>query len=229
MSSISTIFFDLDNTLVDYDGPDLTALTALKEQFFPHLTLAQFRDVWGVSNRKNWALYEAGKLTLEEQRLKRVEEVWQAFGQTVSEIEASNIFQLYMKVFENSFQLFPYAKDVLSALHQQPLPLGLITNGGAEQQRKKLRVLEIESFFQPNLIFISSEVGCSKPEERIFTLAQAAANTNPESILFIGDTPDHDIEPAKKLNWNTLLFDHHGKHAVANKITDLRDILKVAL
>jgi putative hydrolase of the HAD superfamily len=233
MPTISTIFFDLDNTLVDYYSSDLTALTALKEQFFPDLSLNEFRSAWRTANIKNWGLYESGYLTIEGQRIKRVQETWEALGKKVDEAEAFAIFQLYLNVFKESFHVLPNAIEVLQALQQKSLPIGLITNGGAKEQRQKLAGMKLESFFQPELIFISEEVGCCKPEIEIFHKAQAAARVQPENILFVGDTFSHDIEPARKLNWNAWLIDHYNSEydqtVDDHKITDLREVLKVVI
>ncbi len=232
MTDISTIFFDLDNTLVDYYGSDLTGMTALQEQFFPELTLKEFRDAWRTANIKNWALFEKGELTIEGQRVKRVQETWSVFNKDLSEPEAKNIFELYLEVFKNSVQALPFAVDVLKTLHQRGYPIGIITNGGSIEQRRKLKEMKLEEYLQPKLIFISEEVGVNKPNLEIFNKAQVASGSQPENILYVGDTFTHDIQPARSLNWQTMLIDHYNFEfeSVKNETrsTDLRDVLKVA-
>ncbi len=227
VNRISTVFFDLDNTLHDYWSADLAALTVLKERYFPHEKLETFYKAWSASNKKNWALYEAGQLTMDEQRQHRIQEVWHTFDKTVTPAEALEIFDYYVSIYEQSWRLFPHVIDVLAELTEKQIPLGIITNGSSQPQRKKLLDLKLQPFFQEHLIVISDEVGFFKPEAEIFLKAQALANARPENILYIGDLFTHDVEPARKLKWNALLIDHTGANPETDKITDLRDILKL--
>lgn len=51
----------------------------------------------------------------------------------------------------------------------------------------------------------SSVVGYQKPDKEIFIIAQARANVNPRSILFIDNSEEH-IAAAKKMGWLTIIY-----------------------
>ena len=66
----------------------------------------------------------------------------------------------------------------------------------------------------------------AKPQEEIFLHAQKVANARPENILFVGDNPKLDIEPAVLLAWNTILINHFEPTSLKG-INDFRQILDV--
>lgn len=57
-------------------------------------------------------------------------------------------------------------------------------------------------------IIDSSEVGCMKPEQRIFEIATAAAGMAPEEILLVDDDRPN-LVAAGKMGWHTLSFDSY--------------------
>jgi putative hydrolase of the HAD superfamily len=58
-------------------------------------------------------------------------------------------------------------------------------------------------------VIISSEVGCEKPDPRIFSEGARRWGFKPEELLYIGDSVHHDIEPCRKLGWSALLIHPH--------------------
>ena len=75
--------------------------------------------------------------------------------------------------------------------------LGLVTNGTAETQRRKLEKLGLESAFDP--VVISEEVGFKKPDERIFRVALDRLGSPAHRVAFVGDDPVADIAGAQAL------------------------------
>lgn len=71
----------------------------------------------------------------------------------------------------------------------------------------------------PNLpydvLIDSSEVGCIKPEERIYQIASERAACNPADILFIDDSRGN-LMAAENFGWHTVSFDgYHTEESVA--------------
>ena len=96
--------------------------------------------------------------------------------------------------------LYPDAKAVLRKLKSTHF-IGLIANQtpGTES---RLKAYGIFQYF--DLIFASAELGLSKPDPRIFRLAQEKAGCSPDQAWMIGDRLDNDIKPAKEAGWNTI-------------------------
>lgn len=91
--------------------------------------------------------------------------------------------------------LYPETIDVLEKLSQN-YRLGIIANQSSSI-RELLKEWGIESYFQ--LIILSEEVGLSKPDTTIFTLALQKANIPADRVVYVGDRYDNDILPAKSL------------------------------
>ncbi|MFA7301616.1 MAG: HAD-IA family hydrolase [Candidatus Shapirobacteria bacterium] len=58
-----------------------------------------------------------------------------------------------------------------------------------------------------NEVIISAEVGCKKPEEEIFKIAQDWSGFTDNEIMFIDDKKEN-LFTAAKLGWQTFLFDY---------------------
>src|SRR5207247_1094310 len=93
-----------------------------------------------------------------------------------------------------SYRLFPDVLSTLERLHRR-FHLGIITNGMTEIQRNKIQRLGIEPYF--DTVLISQEVGCLKPDPRIFELALSRVPCRPEEAVMIGDSPDRDVAGAR--------------------------------
>jgi len=224
MKSISTIFFDLDDTLIDHKGAERTALFLIKDKYFPKADKTKFEKVWLEMTKKNWQQFVEKKLTFEQQRTNRIIEVWDAFKTHISEEIAKNIFMEYLSFYEKSWSVFPDVLPTLEQLSKKDIVLGIISNGNPQQQLKKLRALGIYDFFQKDLIIISESVGFSKPSFDIFNLAQKTVAVKTANMLYIGDNYQTDIEPAIKLKWNALLIDRTQIKSNDKMVKDLSEI-----
>jgi len=58
-------------------------------------------------------------------------------------------------------------------------------------------------------IIISSEVGCEKPNPKIFLEGSKRWGFEPGELLYVGDSLHHDIEPCRKLGWSAVLIHSH--------------------
>jgi putative hydrolase of the HAD superfamily len=86
--------------------------------------------------------------------------------------------------------LTPDAETLLAALEIAAIPFGIITNAPASQ-RIKTRRLGIED--RTECIFISQEFGADKPHPSIFMAAAECLGVTCDQILFVGDSPHHDM------------------------------------
>lgn len=110
-------------------------------------------------------------------------------------------------------RLYPETIDVLEKLSQN-YRLGIIANQSGSV-RLLLREWGIESYFQ--LIILSEEVGLSKPDPTIFTLALQKANIPADRAVYVGDRYDNDILPAKSLGMHTVrILTGFGKYTREN-------------
>jgi len=81
--------------------------------------------------------------------------------------------------------------------------LGIIANQ-TTACRPSLERRGLIEFF--DLIGISDELGCAKPDRQIFEWALIEADCQPDESLMIGDRIDNDMRPACELGMRTLLL-----------------------
>ena len=101
----------------------------------------------------------------------------------------------------------PHAKRVLTQLKKQ-FKLALVTNvlptTSTERIHELLRRAELYDFF--DVILVSSEVGISKPEPRIFEIVLKGLNVVPEEAVMVGNTISTDIFGGNRVGLKTVLF-----------------------
>ncbi len=72
--------------------------------------------------------------------------------------------------------------------------VGVVSDGGAERQRDKLRATGLAPLM--STVVISGEHRAQKPSRRIFAIALAALRCAPDRVLFVGDDLRRDIAGA---------------------------------
>ncbi|HEX6971714.1 MAG TPA: HAD family hydrolase [Limnochordia bacterium] len=67
-----------------------------------------------------------------------------------------------------------------------------------------------------SIIVGSGDVGCLKPDPRLFRRALAELAVAPEQAVFVGDDPARDMVPARALGMAGIHFDPCGQHPAAD-------------
>ncbi len=111
-------------------------------------------------------------------------------------------------------KLRPYADaaDALRRLARTGLVRGVITSGLEVKQAEKLLRLGLYRYFTPTAIFISDQIGISKPNSKLFQRACLDSGLKPAETMYVGDHPSHDIDPANEIGIVTVLV-RRGRHA----------------
>ena len=87
--------------------------------------------------------------------------------------------------------------------------LGVLSNW-SEHLSLVLERFDLDRYF--SFLVVSAEVGCEKPDEKIFRMAIRAAETPINRILYVGDYPDEDVLPAERIGLDALLIDRYDKY-----------------
>ena len=96
---------------------------------------------------------------------------------------------------------FPDALPALEALRDAGFRLGVIANQSPGSE-DRLRGWGLRDFF--GVVAASAELGMAKPAADIFLRALGEAGCAPEKAVMVGDRPDNDIGPAKRLGMTTV-------------------------
>ena len=115
-------------------------------------------------------------------------------------------FEHYCSFLSERFKYFavPYefTKPMLENLRKRGLKLGIITNGRSETQRSKIKLLDIEEYFDE--IIVSEEVGAEKPSSKPFEVMSERLDIAPENLIYVGDFPVNDIEASRKAGYTPV-------------------------
>jgi putative hydrolase of the HAD superfamily len=198
------LFFDLDNTLWDFDTNSRHVLSELFVSFQLEEKLktdfSSFHDFYVKKNDELWHLYYFNKIQKSELRYKRFYDSFLNFG--LDDVNFSKtISEEYVRISPYSKILKPGCEETLDALSKK-YQLHIITNGFKEVQNIKIDNCGLRKYFSE--IIISEEHQLTKPQVEIFRLAEKKAGTSPEKCVMIGDNWISDIEGALGAGWRAI-------------------------
>ncbi|MGF7050506.1 putative hydrolase of the HAD superfamily [Paenibacillus sp. DS2015] len=186
------IIFDLDNTLINYNLCELESMRhTCKEHnlFVDDITQWEiFRKSYEEHNFRHWMDFVNGG------DIKTIHEVLNfSFRDSLSGAEQihNQLSETYWRYFCNSCYFEDGAEQLLTNIKDK-YPLGIITNGISEAQRKRLIAGNIHNSFQS--LVISDEVGIRKPQVEIFEIALNELQVRPNEVLFVGDSLQDDYQ-----------------------------------
>jgi putative hydrolase of the HAD superfamily len=123
-----------------------------------------------------------------------------------------------------AWRLEPDALPLLRRLRAHGLRILVVSNFDA-RVRSVLAALELLPLVDQ--VTISSEAGAAKPDPRIFAIALAAADLEPEEVLHVGDTACEDLAAARAAGLDAVLVDGEDLAAEAAdtaRVTRLADV-----
>jgi 5'-nucleotidase len=204
-----TICFDLDNTLINYEMAFEQTMKAVFKSYSGYfgngtVNLTEWFPVFKMHCDQLWEQYEKGIWTRQEYRFQRLQKSLAEFNMSVTRQLSEDFYQRFEDNIHLFTKPFPGVGEFFQYLHSRNIVTGIITNGKASVQRNKLDSLGLNSFIGDN-IFISEEVGVSKPNPKIFDLVKEKMNCR-EKPLYIGDNYEQDILGAKNADWDAIYF-----------------------
>ena len=114
---------------------------------------------------------------------------------------------VHARVDEVDFEVYNDTHPVLDRLYERGFTLGIISDAWPSLERK-YRLLNLRKYFKA--FVISAQVGCCKPDKRIFGKAIAEMGLPPEKLLFVDDDP-HYVKEAIGLGLNGVLMVRNGE------------------
>lgn len=220
------IFFDLDDTLWDFE----TNSEAVLSKLFVETNLAQkintdfatFLIAYKKRNAELWQLYHAHKITKLELRNKRFYDTFLQFSYN-DEIFSHEFSESYIHRSPQGTALKKGTIELLELLNKT-YQLHIITNGFKEVQHVKMSNSGLKPYFSN--VLISEELGFNKPDIKIFKHAEQLCNTSSKHCLMIGDNFETDIKGAKNAGWQSIWYNpQKSKRYQALQINCLTDLL----
>lgn len=203
-----SIIFDLDDTLYFQKAQFILATKAitpsLNEQEIDHLY-----NAFQHSSEKAYVRRERGEINLDEMRLIRIKQAYEAIKMTVTEKVCQDWQQAY-QYEQQHIKLAAEVKVLLDYCQSQPIDMGIITNGPSDHQRMKIKALGLAKWFKEDRILVSGDIGISKPDRRIFETMAAKLPSDISECYYIGDNPVNDVKGASEAGWRPIWLNVKG-------------------
>jgi HAD superfamily hydrolase (TIGR01549 family) len=110
-------------------------------------------------------------------------------------------------------ELFPGARELLTALRARGLPIALVVDGEADENRIARVRLGLDGLF--DALAISSEVGVSKPDPRIYVRALDELGVGKEDygrVVMVGNRLERDVRGSRALGLVTVWLDRSPRY-----------------
>ncbi|MCA8963219.1 MAG: HAD-IA family hydrolase, partial [Planctomycetes bacterium] len=99
---------------------------------------------------------------------------------------AAGVIHYHQTKFKQ-LRVFPDVLRVLRQLSKSKVLLGIITAGLTIKQAEKILRLRIYQYLDPKAIFISDQIGISKPNVKLYQRACESVGVRPEEAMYVGD------------------------------------------
>jgi len=218
------LLFDADDTLFDFSRAEAKALKWTLEQAGLHFE-PEYPSLYARLNQQVWQEFERGIVTSQELRIKRFRLFLQETGLNS---EPQTISPLYLQNLALGTDLLADADEVVHTL-QKRFHLALVTNGLKDVQRPRLERSSLHDCFEK--VFISEEMGASKPSRTYFEIVFSGIDQPPrEKVLIIGDSLSSDMQGGLGFGIHTCWYNPKQNTttlALNYQIRSLRELLSL--
>ena len=213
MNPPQAIFFDMDGTILDWTtGMEASWLESCERHLNPGWghTPTQLHEA--IRTRRTWFWNDVeratrGRMDLDGASREIVRNAFADLGLDDVEI-AHQLADFYRALRATRIYPYPGAIETLTAFQERGIPMALLTNGEARNQRRSVVQHGLEQYFE--CIVIEGEFGVGKPDERVFRHALSAVGCAAESVWMVGDSLEADIATPHRLGMHTVWVDEDG-------------------
>lgn len=223
----TTLLFDLDHTLFDFDTSELHAFAAALAVIGIDEHAAHF-PTYQLLNSALWAAAERGEIRSSEIRDLRFRQLCDALGYEADDATVLAMADAFVDGLGTFGDLYPGALDVLDRLAEAGATMAIVSNGLGEVVHARVERLGIGDRF--DAVIVSSEVGVSKPAAGIFDAAFAAlGGPDRATALMIGDSLTSDMAGGAGYGLDTAWLNRHGvpadtPHPITHELRDLAEL-----
>ena len=202
---ITTLLWDLDNTLLDFPSAERQALITTFADFTLGPCSPDLLVRYSALNARWWRWLEEGKVTKAELLPGRFREFFAAEGIACTEYDAFNA--AYQHHLGDTIVFLDNGYELVKDLHGQ-VKQYLVTNGSLQAQTRKLKRSGLGELFDG--VFISEVVGAENPSRAFFdAVLSAIGPVDKEELLLIGDSLTADMQGGVDFGLRTCWYNHN--------------------
>lgn len=226
----TTLFFDLDHTLWDFEQNSKISLEINFRRFRLEGLFADFEQFYSLYHQKNkelWALYRKNTISKEFLTKERFLFPLREVG-AEDEALAIRFGEKYLDELAKQTNLIEGCVETLEYVKRK-YRLYILSNGFREVQFEKLKNADILRFFDG--VVLSDDIGVNKPDVRLFRHALRTAKCERRACAFVGDDWEADIVGAKNAGIDQIFFNPNETPTPfaatyeIKKLTEIKQIL----
>ena len=210
---VTTVIFDLDGTLFDHRKAAIRGVMGLVDQLGGEFTPVLGAQ-WFVVESRHLQSWNDGRCSWREQRRRRLREFLPFAGITgdADEAELDQIFECYLRGYEESWSAFGDAAGALDAVRRAGYRTAVLTNGQRQQQVAKLERIGLQDLVGP--VWTSEDLGVAKPDPRSFLRVCERLGVLPARTVYVGDSLAHDVTGATGAGLRAVFLDRFDEGPV---------------
>lgn len=182
------VLLDADETVYDFKRAEKTAVSLTFEQFGVDPT-DEVISQYSAINLRCWKALERGELDREELKSYRFQQLFEQIGAPPADYRAVN--DCYLNHLSHQAFLLDGALEFVQKLHEH-CKIYLATNGLTVAQTGRFDRAAIKPYVDG--IYISEQIGVSKPEKAYFDYIFRDLNiTDKSRVIMVGDSLTSDM------------------------------------
>lgn len=225
---ITTLLWDVDNTLLDFSAAERAAIKSLFREYGLGTCSEEMLRRYAAINMAYWERLERGEITKPEVLLGRFREFFAVEGiDTAIAPEFNEKYQLCLG------DTIVYRDDSLHIIEslRGKVRQYVVSNGTITAQTKKLRLSGIGALMDG--IFLSEELGAEKPNVEFFDkVFSVLGDVDRNQVMIVGDSLTSDILGGRNVGIVTCWYNPSRKPAAGgihphHEIADLHEVFQL--
>jgi 2-haloacid dehalogenase len=222
MKKYTTLYFDLDNTILDFTASEHTAICKLLKMH----NLPASDDIvsrYSAINQTWWERFEKGEIKKQEIYAGRFREFLAFYG---FEGNPQKMADDYFELLSFGFDAMDGAEKALQYVKEQGYTVCITTNGMSRTQYRRIDGCGLKQYF--DYIFVSEDAGHQKPEVEYFEYVMSRTPEKDKSkILVIGDSLSSDILGGINFGVDSCWLNPNGKVGVHTPTYEITQIMQI--
>ena len=223
LSNVTTISFDVDGTLWDFERftrhalqQVLNELAQIDPEAAHSLTVDQMITIRDQVHKQMWVRVNDLDAIREESMRQALREAGRP-----NDSLGSHLTKIYFQRRDKARTLFPDARPALELLARH-FKLGLLSNGNSRS--KILGIEDLVSFE----VFSQDHDGIDKPDPRIFEIAMQEAQCRPHQLLHVGDSWENDVLGALNAGATPVFFNRNATGQEPQSVIEIGSLAELS-
>lgn len=220
------LFFDVDDTLLDFSLCSHAALSKTFNDFNMEYNDTIYKLFYDIDNRL-WLKQKQELISVQDVLNLRFKQLFSCLNLDTDNIAFQSKFQINLS---KEHALEPGAIEIIQYLNLK-YKLYVTSNGILSMQLSRLKLAGLLPYFSD--LFVSDDIGYSKPNVHFFNECLKRCNLHSNEILFVGDSLEADMLGANYSDIDACWYNPYHKvksvnvktHYMIKNLLQLKNIL----